>query len=46
MFQFKRDFETYFTGARRLEASRRLNPKLQTFDQWLARNKGSIPLEA
>lgn len=46
MFQFKRDFETYFTGARSLEVSRRLNPKLQTFDQWLARNKGAIPLEA
>jgi uncharacterized protein YbjT (DUF2867 family) len=45
MFQFKRDFETYFTGARSLEVSRRLNPKLQTFDQWLTRNKERIPLE-
>jgi uncharacterized protein YbjT (DUF2867 family) len=46
MFQFKRDFETDYTGARNLEVARRLNPKLQTFDQWLARNKGAIPLEA
>ena len=46
MFQFKSDFESYFTGARSLEVSRRLNPKLQTFDQWLARNKERIPLEA
>jgi uncharacterized protein YbjT (DUF2867 family) len=46
MFQFKRDFEEYFTGARSLDVSRRLNPKLQTFDQWLARNKERIPLEA
>jgi uncharacterized protein YbjT (DUF2867 family) len=45
MFQFKRDFETYFTGARSLEVSRRLNPKLQTFEQWLARNKERIPLD-
>jgi uncharacterized protein YbjT (DUF2867 family) len=46
MFQFKRDFEEYFTGARSLDVSRRLNPKLQTFDQWLARNKERIPVEA
>jgi uncharacterized protein YbjT (DUF2867 family) len=45
MFQFKRDFETYFTGARSLEVSRRLNPKLQAFEQWLARNKERIPLD-
>jgi uncharacterized protein YbjT (DUF2867 family) len=46
MFQFKRDFERDFVGARNLEVSRRLNPALQTFDAWLARNKGRIPLEA
>ena len=46
MFQFKRDFEQYFCGARSLEVSRRLNPGLQTFDQWLDRNKERIPLEA
>jgi uncharacterized protein YbjT (DUF2867 family) len=46
MFQFKVDFEEHFCGARNLEVSRRLNPRLQTFDQWLARNKERIPLEA
>ncbi len=45
MFQFKRDFEGYFCGARSLELSRSLNPALQTFDAWLAANKDRIPLE-
>jgi uncharacterized protein YbjT (DUF2867 family) len=46
MFQFNRDFEQDFVGARNIEVSRRLNPALATFDGWLARNKGRIPLEA
>jgi hypothetical protein len=45
MFQFKRDFEDYFCGARDLDTARSLNPELQTFAQWLARNKDKIPLE-
>ena len=45
MFQFKRDFEEYFCGARNLGFARSLNPSLQTFEQWLAQNKSSIPLE-
>jgi len=45
MFQFKRDFEPYFCGARILGVARALNPSLETFDQWLARNKSRIPLE-
>jgi len=45
MFQFKRDFEEYFCGARNLEFSRALNPSLQTFDVYLALNKSRIPLE-
>lgn len=45
MFQFKRDFEEYFCGARNLDVSRALNPALQTFDVWLARNGSRIPLE-
>ena len=45
MFQFKRDFEQYFCGARNLGVARALNPSLETFDQWLARNKSRIPLE-
>jgi uncharacterized protein YbjT (DUF2867 family) len=44
MFQFKRDFEQVFCGARKLETARSLNPSLQTFDQWLARNAKRIPL--
>jgi uncharacterized protein YbjT (DUF2867 family) len=45
MFQFKRDFNDYFCGARDLGFSRALNPALLTFDAWLAENKGRIPLE-
>jgi uncharacterized protein YbjT (DUF2867 family) len=45
MFQFKRDFEEYFCGARNLDFSRALNPALQTFDQWLAANASRIPIE-
>jgi uncharacterized protein YbjT (DUF2867 family) len=44
MFQYKRDFESEFCGARNLAVSRALNPELMTFDKWLASNKGSIPL--
>ncbi len=45
MFQFYRDFEEYFCGARNLATSRALNPSLQTFEAWLAGNKNRIPLE-
>jgi uncharacterized protein YbjT (DUF2867 family) len=45
MFQFKRDFNDYYCGVRSLDESRKLNPELQTFDGWLARNKDRIPLE-
>jgi hypothetical protein len=45
MFQFKRDFEDYYCGARDLGVSRSLNTALQTFREWLARNKDRIPLE-
>jgi uncharacterized protein YbjT (DUF2867 family) len=44
MFQFKRDFNDYFCGARDLAVSRSLNPGLQTFDVWLDRNKSRIPV--
>jgi uncharacterized protein YbjT (DUF2867 family) len=46
MFQFKRDFNDYFCGARSLEFSRSLNPEMQTFEQWLAVHKSEIPLPA
>lgn len=42
MFQYKRDFEKEFCGARSIEESRKLNPKLQTFAQWLAENKARL----
>lgn len=45
MFQFKRDFNEYFCGARDLKFSRSINPELQTYEQWLARNKSRIPLD-
>ncbi len=44
MFQFKRDFNELFCGSRGVETSRALNPRLQSFDQWLAANKSRIPL--
>jgi len=44
MFQFKRDFNEYFCGVRKLEVARGLNPALQSFDAWLAQNKARIPL--
>jgi uncharacterized protein YbjT (DUF2867 family) len=44
MFQFKRDFESDFCAMRNVDESRALNPRLQTFDAWLAANKGRIPI--
>jgi uncharacterized protein YbjT (DUF2867 family) len=45
MFQFKRDFDDYYRGARSVEFSRSLNPALQTFEQWLAQHGSKIPLD-
>ncbi|HSM00134.1 MAG TPA: NmrA/HSCARG family protein [Candidatus Limnocylindria bacterium] len=45
MFQFKRDFENVFCGAREVGVARSLNPSLQTFQAWLAVNKNRIPIE-
>jgi len=39
MFQFKHDFNEIFVGARDIENTRKLNPKLQTFADWLSANK-------
>jgi uncharacterized protein YbjT (DUF2867 family) len=44
MFQFYAEFEEYVCGARSVEVSRSLNPQLQSFADWLARNKDRIPL--
>ena len=46
MFQFKRDFNEVFCGARNPAFAWSLNPELQTFDAWLAKNHGRIPLPA
>jgi uncharacterized protein YbjT (DUF2867 family) len=44
MFQFYAEFEDAFMKARPLDVARRLNPELQTFATFLARNKDRIPL--
>ena len=44
MFQVYRDFEKEVVEARSANVARQLNPQLQTFDQWLAKNKSRIPL--
>jgi uncharacterized protein YbjT (DUF2867 family) len=45
MWQFKRDFETRFRTPRDVEASRRLWPKLQTFEQRLRSHRDALPIE-
>ena len=42
MFQVYRDFEKQVCGARSTETARSLNPQLQTFDQFIAKNKDRI----
>lgn len=44
MFQWKRDFEAEYVGARDLEVARSLDPELKDFDAWLAENAKLIPL--
>jgi uncharacterized protein YbjT (DUF2867 family) len=44
MFQFKRDFNDDYNGARSLDFSHRLDPDLQTLDAWLAENVSRVPL--
>ena len=44
MFQFNRDFQDVFCGARNPEVAKALNPELKTFDDWLSENKDRIPL--
>lgn len=45
MFQFKRDFNAEFCGARDIAAARALNPRLQTFREWLQVNAARIPVQ-
>lgn len=42
MFQFKQEFAEAFAGLRDVAASRRLNPQLQAFAQWLEGHKGAF----
>jgi len=44
MFQFKRDFNDYYCGARDLAFSRSLVPDMLTYDQWLEKYKDQIPI--
>ncbi len=45
MFQYKRDFNAEFRRPRDVAATRKLNPELQSYEQWLARNASRIPLD-
>ncbi len=42
MFQVYRDFEKEVTGARSVDVTRALNPQVQNFDQFIAKNKSKI----
>ena len=42
MFQVYRDFEKEVNAARSISQTRQLNPQLQSFDQWLAKNKSKV----
>ena len=44
MFQFNAEFSDQYCAARDLDATRKLNPGLQSFDTWLVANAGKIPL--
>jgi len=44
MFQFNAEFSDEYCAKRDLDATRRLNPGLQSFDTWLVANVSKIPL--
>jgi hypothetical protein len=44
MFQFYRDFEEECNSVRNVDFSRKLNPELKSFDEWLQENASRIPL--
>lgn len=44
MFQYKHDFAEAYCASRSVEFSREINPELQSFAAWLAKNKSRIPL--
>lgn len=45
MFQYKRDFEDHYRGSRNLDFTRKLNPELQSFEDWVKQNAHRIPLQ-
>ena len=44
MFQFNHDFAERFCAARSVEFSKSVDPRLQTFDEWLNANKSRITI--
>jgi uncharacterized protein YbjT (DUF2867 family) len=44
MFQFNAEFSEQYCAARDLDATRQLNPALQSFDTWLQENAAKLPL--
>lgn len=44
MFQFKHDFEDYFTSKRSIEETKSLNSELQSFEDFLIKNKDKIQI--
>jgi hypothetical protein len=45
MFQYQAIYNDEFCKSRDVALSRSLDPELQSFETWLARNKEKIPLE-
>jgi hypothetical protein len=44
MFQIYRDFDTEVLRVRSVDVARSLNPTLQTFAQWVEKNKNRLQL--
>lgn len=44
MFQFTSEFESEYCGPRDIDQTRRFNPSLKSFEQWLAANKSMVPI--
>jgi uncharacterized protein YbjT (DUF2867 family) len=44
MFQYKRDFNEQFCAMRSVDRARELNPRLQSFADWLGKHAGEIPI--
>lgn len=44
MFQFYRDFEEVCNSVRDVDATRKLNPELKSYKEWLTANASKIPL--